>query len=800
MDPISQFNAERSVDENNTINDYPKVSVGMPVYNGEKYISMAIESLLSQDYVNFELIISDNNSTDLTSKICKEYAEKDTRIKLIINPENIGMGNNFQKVLDLSTSEYFMWAAHDDLWDSKYISKCMAGLKENPQAIMCCSETVFINPDNSIKYEWKYVNIESINKKIPERIHEIISRVGWNAIYGVFKKKYLHMVNLTSNRYGNDVLLLVELSLLGEFVKVKEPLFYNRIPSKLKTTKDYINELNAPPKEYNDLQKPFTLLLHDIWQIVNNSNLSQTEKSFVYEDIIRTIGDQNYDWFGRLFWENLFPKAETNNISSNDIDTVSIGKLASSKMSVEQKRFFFDSILKTEVKDINAIYEVNNSKINSLQSDKKYYYSLNNSVRKKVLFFFPHNPFPVKTGAHKYALEILKGFKKLGCDVALFSSDIFTDNVWSEESEKKLKNELGVDSIIYLGTPDDRHYVDIKSHQNNLINWDSYLPPGLLNSFDEFYKDYRPDVIFINYSLWGNMIVKNDLGALTVLETHDLVSLNVKLSEGALLTKLNIDNPIKTLEEIDDTILKEDFFDNVKLSPDEHELKICDQFDFTLAVSDKETEIIDNNTQNTCTLHMPITIITRPLENNYNGIPLFVISDNPFNVQGYLYFAKNVLPEILKRRRDFKINVIGEGCKKTPSVVNINLMGYVDDLSAYYNKTPFAICPLIGGTGQQVKIVEAMAHGVPVIALENVGKNSPIIHGINGYMAKDFKEFAYYCFLLYEDRSLCKKLGEAAYDTIKEKYSEKSLLATLNRILEKASVKSKRIVTNVNEY
>jgi glycosyltransferase involved in cell wall biosynthesis len=100
---------------------HPKVSIGMPVFNGQPYITNAINSLLAQTYKNFELIISDNASTDSTEEICRAYAENDTRISYTRKKNNVGAFSNFQTVLASSTGEYFMWAAADDVWDPTWL-------------------------------------------------------------------------------------------------------------------------------------------------------------------------------------------------------------------------------------------------------------------------------------------------------------------------------------------------------------------------------------------------------------------------------------------------------------------------------------------------------------------------------------------------------------------------------------------------------------------------------------------------------------------------------------------------------
>src|SRR5438132_13873019 len=97
------------------MNRRSQVSIGMPVYNGERYLSGALDSLLSQTLADFDLIISDNASTDATESICRSYAAHDSRIRYFRNENNLGAAANFNRAFELCGGEFFRWAAHDDL-------------------------------------------------------------------------------------------------------------------------------------------------------------------------------------------------------------------------------------------------------------------------------------------------------------------------------------------------------------------------------------------------------------------------------------------------------------------------------------------------------------------------------------------------------------------------------------------------------------------------------------------------------------------------------------------------------------
>jgi len=113
----------------------PKVTIGLPVFNGEKYVQNALTSLLSQTFSDFELIISDNASTDSTQMICEEFANKDKRIKYFRQKNNIGIFHNYKFVLKQASCDYFQWAAADDLWNPEFLEKNICILENDDTLI-----------------------------------------------------------------------------------------------------------------------------------------------------------------------------------------------------------------------------------------------------------------------------------------------------------------------------------------------------------------------------------------------------------------------------------------------------------------------------------------------------------------------------------------------------------------------------------------------------------------------------------------------------------------------------------------
>ena len=269
----------------------PKVSIAMPVYNGDRYLCQALDSLLAQDYPNFELLICDNASTDSTPQICQEYAAKNPKIRYVRNSTNIGAISNFNRAFEKSTGKYFMWAAHDDLWAPSYVSKCLTQLESHPDAVLCFSEIHVIDELGYPKNVDYNKSLETVGKDIPERIRRLTSKINWyDAIYGLMRADALRKTNLMSAKYGGDVILLMELMLLGEFAKVPETLFAYRL-------------LLANNHEEN-FQQPYSCLAKELIAVSWRANLSVDLKSQIHRDFVDTLHSTNNLWLRLILTEN----------------------------------------------------------------------------------------------------------------------------------------------------------------------------------------------------------------------------------------------------------------------------------------------------------------------------------------------------------------------------------------------------------------------------------------------------------------------------------------------------------------
>jgi glycosyltransferase involved in cell wall biosynthesis len=285
---------------------FPLVTIGIPVYNGQKYLRQCLDSATNQDYQNLEIVICDNQSTDDTRSICQEFASSDSRIVYHCHDRNIGAIANFNYVLEIANGELFTWLAHDDYLAPTYISKCVERLANNPQSIGCCSEIEFINEDGSLRNVWSnyYKNIDGLNKNVVERVREITSRVGWYAIYSVFRTETLRNISPCQARYADDVLMLLELSIAGEIAKVPERLFYYRVADVDKTPQDYCRALGLDAKTTTEIgQESFTHTAKNILDVVYESKIEIADKHRIKSEFIDTLIDRNHDWLSRIIQE-----------------------------------------------------------------------------------------------------------------------------------------------------------------------------------------------------------------------------------------------------------------------------------------------------------------------------------------------------------------------------------------------------------------------------------------------------------------------------------------------------------------
>jgi glycosyltransferase involved in cell wall biosynthesis len=265
--------------------DEPRVSIGLPVFNGENYLVEALDSLLTQTYEDFELIISDNASTDRTPEICQEYIEKDNRVRYCRNKTNLGGAYNDNRVVELSTGEYFKWAAHDDICAPEFLERCVEVLESEPAVVLSYPKTTLVDEHGNFIERC----FDGFNLRFPQphqRFRFILKGYRLlNPIYGVMRTNALRRTRLIKTYADSDRVLLGELALQGEFCEVPEYLFYRRIhPKKSTISNASVEEMAAwyDPGTQGKILIPKTKRFLGFLTSISRARLSRSDRVRCY--------------------------------------------------------------------------------------------------------------------------------------------------------------------------------------------------------------------------------------------------------------------------------------------------------------------------------------------------------------------------------------------------------------------------------------------------------------------------------------------------------------------------------------
>lgn len=267
----------------------PQISIGLPVYNGERYLAEALESLLGQTFEDFEIVISDNASTDSSADICKYYQSKDHRVRYFRSPENIGGAPNFNRTFELSCAPLFHGGACDDLYEPLFLERCIDVLDRDPGVVLSHTRTKLIGEKGEPLlfdqerdcYIDSYGNDRGASGDVmrrqpsqigesarPERrFRDVLWRMGWSLpLSGVIRSEALRRTSLYQIYSGADKVLLAEIALQGRFHEVGEELFAKRMHqgcTHYKTTRERAEHESAKPRGV-----PQVMMLRDYTKMV----------------------------------------------------------------------------------------------------------------------------------------------------------------------------------------------------------------------------------------------------------------------------------------------------------------------------------------------------------------------------------------------------------------------------------------------------------------------------------------------------------------------------------------------------
>ena len=293
------------------------ISIGLPVYNGAQYLEQTLESLLSQTWEDFELIISDNGSTDDTEKISLAYAQRDGRIQYHRSPNNKGATWNFNHVFHLARGEYFKWAAHDDLVAPTCFMRCREVLEKHPAVILAYPRTAIIDENSEFVNNFDdqlNLDYDRPSKRFQHYLSFYYHPRQCHPIFGLIRSKTLAKTSLIGPYVASDRVLLGELALLGKFHEVPERLFFSRFhpQSSVRAYPEHRDRVVwFDPQKLGKLQMLRWIILREYLNAIRRVPISKMEKRHCYflmgQWALRNMRGLGKDALKGMLWPILRP-------------------------------------------------------------------------------------------------------------------------------------------------------------------------------------------------------------------------------------------------------------------------------------------------------------------------------------------------------------------------------------------------------------------------------------------------------------------------------------------------------------
>lgn len=303
----------------------PCISIGLPVYNGENYLEDALGCLLAQTAEDFELIISDDASTDRSAEIALDHASKDRRIRFEQANERLGGSRNFNRVFALARGRYFRWAAHDDLCAPTYLERCLDVLESDPTVVMAHTEAAYIDANGDRIHMLRHGYVDATNGHVEreepldrftelaasEHPHERFKAALFHyslrtlPIFGLTRVEAMERTLLHRPYYGTDKVIIGELALQGRIVVHPEVLFFRRTHSRASTRLGGAKAKAswADPNRIGSFL-PLTML-GAYTSVVKDAELDPVEKA-------RCIGVVAHKLLGGETWARMFVPGQKN--------------------------------------------------------------------------------------------------------------------------------------------------------------------------------------------------------------------------------------------------------------------------------------------------------------------------------------------------------------------------------------------------------------------------------------------------------------------------------------------------------
>lgn len=273
----------------------PRVSIGFPVYNGEKYMDEALDSVLAQTFEDFELIIVDNASTDRTPEISRVYAARDDRVRYHRNDRNLGQSANINRTIRLSTGSYYRQMHDDDRLHPGCLAACVDVLDRDPSVVVCHTETTVIDEYGQPTDGGKPMDFHLRAPRPSDRFEKFLKQCYpysglMNVVFGLIRRDVLLRTPLERSYPHSDIVLFSELALYGAFHVVPESLFVRRDhPGRsMRSFKDEAElAIWQDPKNAERAVLPRWQGLNDLVTAVQRAPVTRAEKLRCYRIIVQ---------------------------------------------------------------------------------------------------------------------------------------------------------------------------------------------------------------------------------------------------------------------------------------------------------------------------------------------------------------------------------------------------------------------------------------------------------------------------------------------------------------------------------
>jgi glycosyltransferase involved in cell wall biosynthesis len=242
----------------------PRVSIGMPVHDAERFLPAAIEAVLAQTFADFELVICDNASTDRSLEICLAYQARDPRIRVLQNAVNLGANPNYRRVAEAARGEFFKWASANDLIAPDFIERCVAALERQPETVLAFGCTVLFDSDprSGRAYDDQ---MELQEDDAFDRYRRCVEGLRLNnLINGLIRREALRRTPVMPDYHSSDNVVVGHLALAGKFARVPEAFFYRRMDRESATrlqSADVVRRHHYPRERFSSFFQTWQLAM-----------------------------------------------------------------------------------------------------------------------------------------------------------------------------------------------------------------------------------------------------------------------------------------------------------------------------------------------------------------------------------------------------------------------------------------------------------------------------------------------------------------------------------------------------------